>query len=374
MKRWQIGLNIIYEIVIFLAGAGLLIFFLPKLLGFFWPFVASWILALLAAPLCSFLEKHIRLNKKWASALIIISVLLLLAGLGYLIITRLGKEMISFLSDAPKYYYYFQNAVRLLGEKLNAIVAPISEDFGNQIQTVFNDLLRQLGTMVNNFAPGAVEVMGSAAANITSGLIGTLVMILAAYFFIAEREKMSVQWVRLLPTDAREHVRNIWNKLMAAMGGFLMAQLKIMFVIFLILLAGLFILRSPYAFFLAFLIAFLDLLPVLGTGTVLLPWALVLFLRGGLRQGIILIILYVVCLLTRQLLQPKIIGDSIGMDTLPTLFLIYTGFKLKGMKGMILALLFGTVIMTLYRLGLFDHKLKRLQHLIHEYRHYGEGI
>lgn len=374
MKRWQIGLNIIYEIVTFLGTALLLVIFLPKLLGFFWPFVASWILALLAAPLCSFLEKRIRLNKKWASALIIIVVLLILAGLGYLIITKLGREMISFLSDAPEYYYYFQNAVRLLGEKLNDIVTPISEEFGNQIQTVFNDLLRQIGTIVNNFAPGAVEMMGSAAANITNGLVGTLVMILSAYFFIAEREKLSVQWMKLIPEDARKQVGSIWKKLMEALGGFLMAQFKIMFVIFLILLAGLILLRNPYAFFLALLISFLDLLPVLGTGTVLLPWTLVVFLRGGIRQGVILVVLYFVCLLTRQLLQPKIIGDSIGMETLPTLFLIYTGFKLKGMGGMILFLLLGTVAVSLYRLGLFDRKLQRMKRLIREYRKQGNRV
>ena len=60
MKRWQIGLNIISEILFFLIGAALLIFIVPRLLGFFWPFVASWILAMLATPLCQFLEKHIR--------------------------------------------------------------------------------------------------------------------------------------------------------------------------------------------------------------------------------------------------------------------------------------------------------------------------
>ena len=97
MKKWQILCNIIFEIFIFLAGFLLMIWIIPKLLGFFWPFVASWILALMAAPLCSFLEKHIRLNKKWASAFVIILVLVLLAGAGYLLITKLGKELISFL-------------------------------------------------------------------------------------------------------------------------------------------------------------------------------------------------------------------------------------------------------------------------------------
>lgn len=372
MKRWQIGLNIISEILFFLIGAALLIFIVPRLLGFFWPFVASWILAMLATPLCNFLEKHIRLKKQWASAFIIIFVLLILAGIGYLLITKLGRETISFLSDAPVYYSYFQNTIEMLSARLNDVLAPISGDFGNQIETAFNDLLLQAGTTINNFAPKGVEFMGSAAANITNGLVGTLVMILAAYFFIAEREKISVQLLRMVPSDMQEHVRKIRDRLMSALGGFLLAQFKIMFIIFLILLAGLLILRNPYALFLALLIAFLDLLPILGTGTVLIPWAVIVFFSGHFRQGIILLIIYVICLLTRQILQPKIIGDSIGMGTLSTLFLIYTGFKLQGVQGMILALLLGTIVITLYRLGLFDNKIKRLHCLIDAYRHYDD--
>lgn len=372
MKRWQIGLSIIFEIVVFLGGAFLLILLIPKLLGFFWPFVASWILAMLASPLCSFLEKHIKMNKKWASALIIIFVLLALAGIGYLLITKLGKEMISFLSDAPRYYAYFQRTINLLGAKLNDMVAPISSDFGHQIQTMFHDLLLQAGTTINRFAPKGVEIMGSAATNITNGLIGTLVMIVAAYVFITDRENIAERWIKFVPTDMQNHAKDIRNKLMSALGGFILAQLKIMCIIFVILLAGFLILRNPYALFLALLIAFLDLLPILGTGTVLLPWAAIVFFQGSFRQGLLLLIIYVVCLLTRQILQPKIIGDSIGMDTLTTLFLIYTGYKLHGVSGMILALVIGTVVLTFYKLGLFDNKIKRLKYLIHEYRYYGK--
>lgn len=374
MKRWQIICNIIMEILVFLAGFLLLIWIIPKLLGFFWPFVASWILALMATPLCSFLEKHIKLNKHWASAFVIIFVLVLLAGAGYLIITRLGKELISFLSDTPMYYSYFQKAIKVIGVKLNDVIAPISSDFGNQIQVAFDDLLSQMGSAINEFAPQSVSVLGSAAANVTSGLIGSLVMILSAYFFIADRDKMKAVLSKWLPEDLEMKYNDVKGKLMAAMGGFVLAQLKIMGIVFLILMIGFLILRSPYAFLLALLIAFLDLLPVLGTGTVLIPWAVIVLIQGNYHQGIILIVLYVVCLLTRQLLQPKIIGDSIGMDTLPTLVLIYTGYKLKGMGGMILALLIGTIVMTLYKLGIFDKKIKRVRFLIDQYIHYDDNM
>lgn len=372
MKRWQILFNIIWEVLIFVGGALLLIFLVPKVLGFFWPFVASWVLALLAAPLCSFLEKHIKLNKKWASALIIILVLLGLAGIGYLLVTKLGREMVSFLSDAPMYYSYFQNTVIMLSEKINDMIAPISSDFGQQVQAASSDLLMQAGKAINHLAPKGVEVMGAAAANITNGLVGTLVMILAAYFFIADREKISAQWIKVVPDDMQEQVNKIKTKVFAALGGFVLAQLKIMCVVFFILLVGLLLMKNPYALFLALLIAFLDLLPILGTGTVLLPWAVSVFLRGEFRQAVMLLVLYLICLLTRQLLQPKIIGDSMGMGTLLTLFLIYTGFKLHGVGGMILALLIGTIFMSLYRMGLFDEKIQKISKMIYAYRHYGE--
>lgn len=372
MRRWQILLNIIFEIAVFFGGALLLLFCVPKFLGFFWPFVVSWLLALMAAPLCRFLEHHIRLTKKWASATIIVMVLAVLIGLGYFIITRLGRELFSLLSDAPVYYGYVQNAINDLSARLTELVVPVAPDFGNQIQTVFNDFLSQAGHLVNEIAPKSVEMMGSAAANLTNGLIGILVMFLSAYFFIADRDKIVGTVYRMMPEDMKDTVLDIKNKLMSALGGFVIAQFKIMAIIFLILLCGLIILRNPYALLLALLIAFLDLLPILGTGTVLIPWALLLLLRGQFRQGIILLVLYVVCLLSRQLLQPKIIGDSVGLDTLTTLVLIYTGYKLGGMKGIIFALLVGVIVITLFKLGLFDNKINRVNDLVYEYRHYKE--
>lgn len=372
MKRWRIILNMVIEVLVFLACTMALLFAVPKLLGFFWPFVASWILAMLASPLCSFLEKHIRLTKKWASAVIIIVVLLLIAGICYCLITMIGKEMILLLSDIPKYYNSFKTMISDLGAELNRLVAPVAPDFGEQIETISEEIIKQAGTFVNRIAPESVKIMGSAAANLTSGLIGTMVMILSAYFFIADREKLSESVVRILPEDVYRKISDIKERLVAALEGFFIAQFKIMGIIFVILLIGFIILRNPYALLLALLISFLDLLPVIGTGTILIPWAVLSLLQRDFRQGIFLLILYVICLLGRQLLQPKIIGDSVGLDTLPTLVLIYTGYKLSGMKGIILALLVGIVFITFYRLGLFDKKISRLNRLWDQYQHYDQ--
>lgn len=184
MKKWKILLNIIMELLVFFGMAMILIFGIPKLMGFFWPFVASWILALLATPLCDFLEKHIKLNKKWSSAVIIILVLVLIAGLGYIAITKLGRELMELFSGAPAYYGYVKTTIKLLSKNLTDIVSPISADFSNQIQVFFNNLLSQMGGVINKFAPKGVEMMGTAAADLTNGFIGTIVMIISAYFLL----------------------------------------------------------------------------------------------------------------------------------------------------------------------------------------------
>lgn len=374
MRKWKILFNIIMEAAMFFGVAILLILGIPKLMGFFWPFVASWILALLATPLCNFLEKHIKLNKRWSSAVIIVLVLVGLAGIGYLAVTKLGRELMELFSGAPGYYIYVQKTVKSFGDNLSNIISPVSADFGKQIQGVFNDLLSQMGGVVNKFAPKGVEMMGSAAADLTNGFIGTVVMIIAAYFFIADRERLGEGFWRIIPEDLKPTVCNIKDKVIAALGGFLLAQFKIMCIVFVILLIGFLLIGNPYALLLALVISFVDLLPILGTGTILIPWTLVCFLQKDYRQAMFLIILYVVCLVARQFLQPKMIADSMGLDSMATLVLIYTGYKLNGMKGMILALLAGVIVLSLYRLGLFDHKIKRMSQLLYEYRHCEDNI
>ena len=374
MRKWKILFNIIMETVMFFGIAVLLIWGIPKMMGFFWPFVASWILALLATPLCNFLEKHIKLNKKWSSAVIIILVLFAIAGGGYVAVTKLGRELMGLFSQAPEYYIYVQQTIRSFGDSLTNMISPISADFGKQVQSVFNDFLSQMGGAINKFAPKGVEMMGAAATDLTNGFIGTIVMIISAYFFIADKERIGEGFWKIVPEDLKPTVCNIKDKVIAALGGFLLAQFKIMCIVFGILLIGFLLIGNPYALLLALVVSFVDLLPILGTGTILIPWTLICFLQKDYRQALFLIVLYVVCLIARQFLQPKMIADSMVLDSMATLVLIYTGYKLNGMKGMILALLAGVIVLSLYRLGLFDGKIERMNQLLYEYRHCEDNI
>ena len=124
------------------------------------------------------------------------------------------------------------------------------------------------------------------------------------------------------------------------------------------------ILKVEYAFLIAIGIAFLDILPFLGTAIVLYPWAIVKFLSSDYKMAIGLLIIWGISQLVRQIIQPKIVGDSIGVPPIPTLFLLYIGYKVSGVIGMILAVPLGLVVYTMYEEGAFDTVIKSIKILV----------
>ena len=149
----------------------------------------------------------------------------------------------------------------------------------------------------------------------------------------------------------------VMDNLKYAVGGYFKAQLKIMVVVFSILLIGFLLLGVHFSFLLAFLIAFLDFLPFFGTGTALIPWAFYKFMTGEYKMTAGLIVLYGITQLVRQLIQPKLVGDSMGMKPLVTLVFLYAGYRIGGVFGMIFAVPVGLIAINLYKAGAFDYIL-----------------
>ena len=186
---------------------------------------------------------------------------------------------------------------------------------------------------------------------------------MSSYFFISEREEV-VTWVKqIAPKSVTERMIMVIDNLKYAVGGYFKAQFKIMGIVGIILFVGFLVMRIEYAVFLALIIAVLDFLPMLGTGTVMIPWALYLVLCGNLPLAVGLVILYAVTQVTRQLIQPKMVSDSIGIDTLTTLVFMFIGWRAAGLIGMIVAVPVGLIILKLSEAGAFDHILKSIKEL-----------
>ena len=206
-------------------------------------------------------------------------------------------------------------------------------------------------------AEPTVEAAGNFAKGIPSILVSTIVTIISAYFFISDREAVLIWAKKISPEPIVKRMTMVMDNLKYAVGGYLKAQFKIMGVVFLILLLGFSVMRIHFSILLALGIAFLDFLPFFGTGTALLPWALYKLLVGDYKMMVGLIVIYAVTQIVRQIIQPKLVGDSMGINPLFTLVLLYVGYKAGSVLGMILAVPIGMIVVNLYKAGAFDYIL-----------------
>lgn len=360
-KYWKAITNIVIALVCLLLA----ILLIPRLLVFFAPFVAAWIVAAMAGPLVRFFEEKLKIKRKAGSAFVIVVVLAILIFLIYLGGAKLGREVISFINSIPEMWAGAEEDFRVIGEKLDVLYSRLPVDLQDKLSGIANNLVQSIGNIIGQIGSPTLEAVGNFAKSLPSVLIGVVMGLLSSYFFVAERAEINAWFREHIPENLQRQYMLVKKSMVRAVGGYLKAQLKIEIWMYLLLVIGLSILRVNYAFLIAIGIAFLDILPFFGTGTVLVPWALIKLLSSDYVVAIGLFVLWGVGQLARQLIQPKIVGDSIGVPAIPTLFLLYIGYKLSGVVGMIVAVPIGLILITMYEEGVFDTTKNSIRILVH---------
>ncbi len=341
-------------------------FVLPRLAIYFMPFVIGWIIAMIAYPLVKFLERHLKLVRKHSSAIIVVLVLALVIGVLYLVISRLVIEVTGLISDLPRILGEMQAELQDAVGGLARLIQRLPKAVRDWFSQVEGDLDGVIASIFSGIATPTVAVAGNVARMIPELLVYTIVTFMSAYLFIVERERINQVLKRVIPESVWNYLYYLKNDLLKLIGGYFLAQFRIMFVVAVVLTVGFMVLDVSYGVVWAVLISILDFLPVFGTGTVLFPWALLKVLSGEYGFAAGLIILYILAQVVRQIIQPKIVSESMGLSPLATLFLLYLGFKVSGISGMILAVPIGIVVVNLYKYGMFDSLLANLKLLVEE--------
>lgn len=358
----------VLNIGIFLFKVLLVVFAGPAVVRFFLPVIAAWVIAQLANPLVRFLEKHLHIVRKHSSFGIIAGAIFLIVLACYYAIVLLVSQASGFIERLPVYYEALVQGTDRIAENLQGLATRISPDMRERIAELTEYLISNLGQIVSGLGGSTVEAAGNAAKNIPSMLISFIFVLLFSYFFIAQRERMHRIVRNAVPEHTRQQIHLIWMNMKSAVGGYFRAQFKIMGIVGVILGAGFLVMRIDYGLLLALVIAVLDFLPMLGTGTALIPWALFCALSDALPRAMGLLVLYGVTQVTRQLIQPKMVGDSIGVDTLTTLFLMFVGYRLYGILGMIIAIPAGLILIQFYEAGAFENVIKNVHELMETLR------
>ena len=305
--------------------------------------------------------------------MIIVLVLVTVVGVIYVIGYFLIRELVDLIANLPELMTEAQNLLNELSDKLYGVYEKLPEGIQNGIGSVGNSLESWLDKAIADFEMPSISAAGTYVGSFIEGILIGIITILAAYFFIADRDKLVEGLKKIVPNSFQEYYSLVMNNIKSAIGGYFKAQFKIMLIIIVILFIGFEALGVNYSFLLALLTAFLDLLPVFGTGTIIGPWVVVDIITGKYIEAIVLTVLYLVCQFTKQLLQPKMVGDSIGLNPLLTLFFMFVGYRFGGILGMIIGIPAGMILVNFYRVGIFDRLIRGFKILaksINEYRKY----
>lgn len=348
-------IKIAANILAWLGALFLLIVVVPRLLAFFAPFVVGLLLSFIGLPMVRFLEHHIKIRRKYGTMVIIIAVIALIALAVYGCGLALSVGIRSFMDYLPTLVENANAELDVAGAQLQNLLQKVPYLKNVDLQSLLEKLEQGITDYFTSPEQPVVSTISGFVSRIPDILVGVVTGFLATYYFIADHDRLKQMVKDHTSVAFHKRCQQMYEHILRAVGGYFQAQFKIMMVIYVILLAGLMLLRVKYAWLIGFGIAFLDMLPVFGTGTVLVPWAVIKLFSGNYKVALGMVLLYVITLVVHQLIQPKMVGDTVGMDTFTTIIFMYIGYKVSGVIGMILAIPLGMLLVYFYKDGGFDN-------------------
>ena len=351
-------LNYIYKFIRKALNISLLIiaiYISIKMSIFYMPFLVAFIISLMIEPAIRYLMRKTRLTRKMSSIIIFLFVFALIIGSVTWGIISLVSESTNLLQTLNLYIDKAYTQIQDTIGKLEITKISVSNNVLNLVQ----DSSREILLKVSSWLTEVLTKLIGAITSIPTIAIYTVITILALYFICTDRIymldfmecHMPHKWVQKIGVHVKEITKNL--------GGYLKAEVILILVSFVISVVGLYILtfigmNVKYPLLIALAIGFVDALPILGSGTVMVPWAIISALNGDLKLGIAIIILWVIMSVVRQFLEPKIVSGKIGIHPIFTLIAMYTGFKIVGVMGMLV----GPIVLIIVKSIFVNTKLK----------------
>jgi sporulation integral membrane protein YtvI len=315
-------------------GIAIAFFFLKYLFVWLLPFIIAWGIATLINPLVGWLTNKLHCPAKISSA---ISVTITIAVVGlilYFAIGKISRELMEFVQRQNILKSGPDNMYDRLHNVLSELLQRFS--FGYDSKDLATQLLDNLSDSLSGLTTKIISFVTDIAAKIPSLLLLVIVTIISSYFISSDFDRIKKFIAIQIPVKFRPWLGDMQEYLIKTVFKFVKSYLLIMSITFIELFFGFTFLRLDYALTIAALTAVVDILPVLGIGTVLIPWALISLISGNPYRAIGLVVLYALITIIRQIIEPKIIGHNVGLYPLVTLVSMYIGFKAIGVGGMFL--------------------------------------
>lgn len=322
------------------------------------PFLLALVVAIFLERLIELMMKYLRIRRMVAAAAACTMFTGIMLGFVYLVGFKMISELTQLLKRAPGYVndaiLFFQDTTSRQGLLYQMLPSGVAEQMDKWLESGAGSIAENLKSIlvaISGYTLGVAKV-------IPSLFIFFVVFIIALYLVSFHLPRLYESFLNLFDVQSRPKVSSVLNDLRRAILGFLFAQVLISFLTYILTLIGLLILKVDYPLAIALLIILVDILPILGVSAVLVPWIAYCLLVGNTQLGIGLLVLLMVIVVFRRIIEPKIIGDAIGINALAALVSMYAGFQLIGVVGLLLGPVIIIVFQALRRVGLLKINIK----------------
>ena len=340
-------LNRSLKFIAFWVIVGGLIFLIGHFIYLFLPFILAFIMTATINPLRNFLVRKVHLPH---SVAVLSAMIIEIGGLGVIIallVIRLIREIQDIYIHWPYYNQFLQHFLTHWLTKIEVYYLQLP---GNSTDTINNTVKESINTV-----PAVLANILSLAAKIPEIIIVIVIALVATFFMSQGSKRYLSQFSQIFPSEWRDNLSELGRDFSRAFAGFIRAEFIVFLITLFLSIAGLIAIHAKYAIVIGTITGIFGILPVLGVGIILFPWAIFAFISGHSLLGIELLLLTTVITILRHIIEPKILGDNVGLDPLFVLMSMYIGLASTGVIGLILGPFVLIAYQALRKAGVFHN-------------------
>lgn len=318
-------------------------YLLPLLL----PFLLGGLVALSAQPLVQLGQKKLGLGRPLAAGLGVSVTLLLLGGIVSLVGAVAIKELGRIAGTVPDLETTARQSMGVLENWLLELADRTPAGVQPAVKRTVHNAFEDSAMLMDQVTARVPQAVGNLLSRVPDGALGVGTGILSAYMISVRLPAIRNGLQQRLPVALQERGKVTLEKIRTALRGWLRAQGKLMLLTYGVVSLGFLLLKIPYGLVWAALLTLVDAVPMLGTGIVLLPWALACLLQGQQLRALILVLIFGAATLVRTVMEPKLVGKQLGLDPLLALLALYVGYQLWGFVGLLTAPMLASITKSL---------------------------
>lgn len=356
-QRGRLWLRLGLRLLLVLLGLWALIRLGPNLISLFAPFLLALLMSWLLSPAVRWLHERLGVSRRFLSLFLLLLVFAVLGGVLWALAAGAARELVSLAGNWEALVASLQAASDAVGHTFARLMDHLPAAAQETVEGLAAQFFLWLETAFPTLLSGTMDALTGVARRVPSFAVATVVFIMASYFITADYPRLRSSLTDRLPDGPRAFLSLVKRAASAGFGGYVKAELILSIGVFFILLGGFFLIHQPYALLLALALAVLDFIPIIGSGTAMVPWAVVDLLTGELRHAVGLMVVWGLVALFRRLAEPKVLGDQTGLSPILSLVSVYVGMQAAGVLGMVLGPVICLIALDIGRSGVLDNTM-----------------